>query len=191
MAMAAKCIRCSAELFRLYGEELQNTDTSEIYRWKSFTWTMAHNARMEKLLTAYYPKYNIDSIADLFILFAASSKIITIISLGVPQSQDCSKREQTSRTLVASQGLLMYIFFSIQLLLTAFMTCYSVLWKTFFKNSKTFPRSTEWGGLYRSWGFEGEDSGNSPGWWDATVATYCPTKPGELPKSSSSKPHDW
>ena len=40
------------------------------------------------------------------------------------------------------------------------------------------------------WGFEGEDLGNSPGRWAATVATYCPSKPGELPKSSSSKPHD-
>ena len=27
-------------------------------------------------------------------------------------------------------------------------------------------------------------------WWAATVATYCPSKPGELPKFSSSKPHD-
>ena len=26
--------------------------------------------------------------------------------------------------------------------------------------------------------------GNSPGWWAATVATYCPSRPEELPKST-------
>ena len=31
---------------------------------------------------------------------------------------------------------------------------------------------------------------NFPSWWAATVATYCPSKPGELPKFSSSEPHD-
>ena len=34
----------------------------------------------------------------------------------------------------------------------------------------------------RSLGFEDEDLGSSPGWWPATVATYCPSRPGELPK---------
>ena len=41
-----------------------------------------------------------------------------------------------------------------------------------------------------SHGFEDENLGSSPGWWAATVATYCPSRPGEHPKSSSSKPHD-
>ena len=27
------------------------------------------------------------------------------------------------------------------------------------------------------------DLGSSPGWWAAIVATYCPSRPGELPKS--------
>ena len=44
--------------------------------------------------------------------------------------------------------------------------------------------STERGG-----GFEDEDLGSSPGWWAATVATYCPSRPGELPKFLSTKPH--
>ena len=29
-------------------------------------------------------------------------------------------------------------------------------------------------------GFEDEDLGSSPGWWASTVATYCPSRPGEL-----------
>ena len=28
------------------------------------------------------------------------------------------------------------------------------------------------------------DLGSSLGWWAATVATYCPSRPGELPKSN-------
>ena len=36
--------------------------------------------------------------------------------------------------------------------------------------------------------FEDEDLGSSPGWWAATVATYCPSRPRELPKFLSSKP---
>ena len=32
------------------------------------------------------------------------------------------------------------------------------------------------------------DLGCSLGWWAATVATYCPSKPGELPKSKSTQP---
>ena len=39
-----------------------------------------------------------------------------------------------------------------------------------------------------SQGFEDEDLGSSPDWWTATVATYCPSRLGELPKSSASKP---
>ena len=39
-----------------------------------------------------------------------------------------------------------------------------------------------------SLGFEDDDLGSSPGWWAATVATYCPSRPGELPKFLSSKP---
>ena len=39
-----------------------------------------------------------------------------------------------------------------------------------------------------SLGFEDEELGSSPSWWAATVATYCPSRPGELPKSLSSKP---
>ena len=39
-----------------------------------------------------------------------------------------------------------------------------------------------------SLGFEDEDLGSSPGWWAATVATYCPRRPVELPKFLSSKP---
>ena len=31
------------------------------------------------------------------------------------------------------------------------------------------------------------DLGSSPGWWAGTVATYCPSRPGELPKCLSSK----
>ena len=41
---------------------------------------------------------------------------------------------------------------------------------------------------HHSLGFEDEDLGSSPGWWAATVATYCPSRPGELPKFLSSKP---
>ena len=44
------------------------------------------------------------------------------------------------------------------------------------------------GAAYHSLGFEDEDLGSSPGWWDATVATYCPSRPGELPRFLSSKP---
>ena len=31
-----------------------------------------------------------------------------------------------------------------------------------------------------SQGFKDEDSGNSPGWWATTVATYCPSRPSQL-----------
>ena len=44
------------------------------------------------------------------------------------------------------------------------------------------------GAAYHSLGFEDEDLGSSLGWWAATVATYCPSRPGELPKFLSSKP---
>ena len=40
----------------------------------------------------------------------------------------------------------------------------------------------------RSLGFEDEDLRSPLGWWAATVATYCPSRPGELPKFLSSKP---
>ena len=40
-------------------------------------------------------------------------------------------------------------------------------------------------------GFVDLDLGSSPGWWAATVATYCPSRPGELPKFISSKPCEW
>ena len=32
------------------------------------------------------------------------------------------------------------------------------------------------------------DLGSSPGWWAATVATYCPSRVVEHPKSKSTKP---
>ena len=32
------------------------------------------------------------------------------------------------------------------------------------------------------------DLGSSPGWWATTIATYCPSKMMELPKSKSTKP---
>ena len=38
------------------------------------------------------------------------------------------------------------------------------------------------GAAYHSLGFEDDDLGSSPGWWAATVATYCPSRPGDLPK---------
>ena len=41
-----------------------------------------------------------------------------------------------------------------------------------------------------SQGFEDDDLGSSSGWRATTVATYCPSRPGELPKSSSLKPCD-
>ena len=34
-----------------------------------------------------------------------------------------------------------------------------------------------------SLGFEDEDLGSSPGWRAATVATYCPNRPGNYPNS--------
>ena len=42
-----------------------------------------------------------------------------------------------------------------------------------------------------SLGFEDVDLGSSPGWWAATVAAYCPSRLGELPKFVSSKPCEW
>ena len=42
-----------------------------------------------------------------------------------------------------------------------------------------------------SLGFEDEDLGSSPVWWAATVATYCPSRLGELCKFLSSKPCEW
>ena len=32
------------------------------------------------------------------------------------------------------------------------------------------------------------DLGDFPGWWAATVATYCPSRMVELPKSKSTQP---
>ena len=37
------------------------------------------------------------------------------------------------------------------------------------------------GAAYHSPGFEDENLGSSPGCWAATVATYCPSRPEELP----------
>ena len=39
-------------------------------------------------------------------------------------------------------------------------------------------------------GFEDEDLGSSPGWWAATVASYCLNRLVELPKCLSSKPSE-
>ena len=44
------------------------------------------------------------------------------------------------------------------------------------------------GAAYHSLGFEDENLGSSPGWWAATVATYCPSRSVELPKFLSLKP---
>ena len=63
--------------------------------------------------------------------------------------------------------------------------------------SRTEPRFPhQWlyvqsGASDRSLGFEDEDLGSSPGWRAATVATYCPSRQGELPKFLSSKPCEW
>ena len=46
------------------------------------------------------------------------------------------------------------------------------------------------GAVYRSQGFEGNVLGSSSGWWAATVATYCPSRLVELPKTLPSKPCD-
>ena len=42
------------------------------------------------------------------------------------------------------------------------------------------------GGLAQ--GFVDLDLGSSPGWWATTVATYCPSRMVEHPKSKSAKP---
>ena len=47
------------------------------------------------------------------------------------------------------------------------------------------------GAAYHSLGFEDENLGSFPAWWVATVATYCPSRPGELLKFLSSKPCEW
>ena len=52
------------------------------------------------------------------------------------------------------------------------------------------PFNIQSGAADHSLGFEDEDLRSSPGWWAATVATYCPSRPGELLKSSSSKPSE-
>ena len=36
-------------------------------------------------------------------------------------------------------------------------------------------------------GFKDEDLGNSPGWWAATLATYCPSRLGELAQKTITK----
>ena len=51
-----------------------------------------------------------------------------------------------------------------------------------------FHRLEQAGASDHSLGFEDENFGSSPGWWAATVATYCPSRSGELPKFLSSKP---
>ena len=47
------------------------------------------------------------------------------------------------------------------------------------------------GAARHSQGFVNKNLGSSPGWWAATVATYCASRPGELPKFLSSKPCEW
>ena len=39
------------------------------------------------------------------------------------------------------------------------------------------------GAAHHSLGFVAENLGSSPGWWAATVATYCPSRPGNYPNS--------
>ena len=39
------------------------------------------------------------------------------------------------------------------------------------------------GAAYHSLGFEDENLGSSPGWWAATAASYCPSRPGNYPNS--------
>ena len=39
-----------------------------------------------------------------------------------------------------------------------------------------------------SQGFVNKNLGSSPGWWATTVVTYCPSRPGELPKFLLTKP---
>ena len=41
-----------------------------------------------------------------------------------------------------------------------------------------------------SLGFEDEPWGVPPGWWAAIVATYCPSRPGELPNFLFTKPSE-
>ena len=50
------------------------------------------------------------------------------------------------------------------------------------------PQLVQSGASDRSLGLEDEDLGSSPGWWAATVATYRPSRLGELTKFLSSKP---
>ena len=51
--------------------------------------------------------------------------------------------------------------------------------------------SLQSGAAHHSLGFVDENLGGSPGWWAATVATYCPSRPEELPTFLSSKPCEW
>ena len=44
------------------------------------------------------------------------------------------------------------------------------------------------GAAYRALGFEDGNLKSSLGWWADTVATYCPSRLGELPKFLSTKP---
>ena len=43
---------------------------------------------------------------------------------------------------------------------------------------------------YHLLGFVDENLGSYPAWWAATVATFCPSRLGELPRFLSSKPSD-
>ena len=45
------------------------------------------------------------------------------------------------------------------------------------------PTDLQRGAAYHSLGFEDKNLGSSPGWWAATVATYCPSRPGNYPNS--------
>ena len=50
----------------------------------------------------------------------------------------------------------------------------------FFSDRMSYVQS---GAAYHSLGFEDENLGSSPGWWAATVATYCRSRPGNYPNS--------
>ena len=58
------------------------------------------------------------------------------------------------------------------------------------KYANLFVKKVQCGASGHSLGFEDEDLGSSPGWLAATVATYCPNRPGELSKFLSSKPSE-
>ena len=70
------------------------------------------------------------------------------------------------------------------------ITCGMVLLTQYSIVEITFIRMTlvqgDSGGLRLGW--VDLDLGSSPGWWAATVATYCPSRMVEHPKSKSTQP---